>query len=84
MYELKSALVSGYRMKNKYLLFGIFIGALLVGLYYFYPADKRRYNADERGYLKGLTATIYKTPNCNCCENYISYLKSNGFKIEKK
>jgi hypothetical protein len=41
-------------------------------------------NADERRYFKGLTVTIYKTPNCGCCENYISYLKSNGFKVEKK
>jgi hypothetical protein len=86
-------------MKNKYLLFGIFIGALIVGLYYFYTADERGLykaadergltqigikNADERGSFKGLTATIYKTPNCGCCENYISYLKSNGFKVEKK
>jgi len=82
---LKSALIRGYKkMKNKYLLFGIFIGALIVGLYYFYSTDKRGYNADEHGYFKGLIATIYKTPNCGCCENYISYLKSNGFKVEKK
>jgi len=83
-------------MKNKFLLFGIFIGALIVSLYYFSTANERglqrgwthifntRINADERGYFKELTATVYKTPNCNCCENYISYLKSNGFKVEKK
>lgn len=28
------------------------------------------------------TATVYKSPNCGCCVNYISYLKQNGFKVE--
>jgi len=71
-------------MKTKYLLFGIFIGALIVGLYYFSTTDKYGFRTDKYRSLKGLTATIYKTPNCGCCENYISYLKSNGFKVEKK
>ena len=68
----------GYEMKNKYLLFGIFIGALIVSLYYFSNFSPKQTK------FSGLPATIYKTPNCNCCENYISYLKSNGFKVEKK
>ncbi len=87
------------------MLFRIFIGALIVGLYYFSTTDKYGFRtprtraelgtgrpepnllwfrADKYGSFKGLTATIYKTPTCNCCENYISYLKSNGFKVEKK
>jgi hypothetical protein len=65
-------------MKNKYLIFGIFIGALIVGLYYFSNFSPKQTR------FSGLTAVVYKTPNCNCCENYISYLKSNGFKVEKK
>lgn len=71
-----------YKMKNKYLIFGIFIGALFFSLYYFSITDRHGFNVDKRGF--GLAATIYKTPNCGCCENYISYLKSNGFKVEKK
>jgi hypothetical protein len=64
-------------MKNKYLLFGIFIGALIVDIYYFSTPNKRVANIGERE--SELTAVIYKTPICSCCENYISYLKSNGF-----
>jgi len=60
------------------LLFGIFIGALIVGLYYFSNFSPKQTK------FSGLTAVIYKTPTCNCCENYISYLKSSGFKVEKK
>jgi len=65
-------------MKTKYLLFGIFIGALIVGLYYFSNFSPKQTK------FSGLTVTVYKTPTCNCCENYISYLRSNGFKVEKK
>jgi hypothetical protein len=66
------------------LLFGIFIGVLIAGFYYFLYADKYGLRKDKYGYFKELTAVVYKTPNCNCCENYISYLRSNGFKVEKK
>ncbi len=69
-------------MKNKYLIFGVFICILIVGFYYFFTANERQYNTDKRGYK--LTAVVYKTPQCGCCENYISYLKVNEFKVEKK
>jgi hypothetical protein len=72
------------RKMKKYLLFGIFIGVLIAGFYYFLYADKYGLRKDKYGYFKELTAVVYKTPNCNCCENYISYLRSNGFKVEKK
>jgi hypothetical protein len=73
-------------MKNKYLIFGILIGALIVGLYYFsnFSPKQTKFSGLTRLDSSRLAATIYKTPNCNCCENYISYLKSNGFKVEKK
>jgi hypothetical protein len=29
-------------------------------------------------------ATIYKTPNCGCCEQYANYLRRNGFEIMVK
>ncbi len=60
------------------------MGVLIFGLYYFSTTDKYGFRTDKYGSFKGLIATIYKTPNCNCCENYISYLRSNGFKVEKK
>lgn len=28
--------------------------------------------------------TLYKTPNCGCCEGYATYLRENGFKVTVK
>ena len=32
--------------------------------------------ADER-----VPATLYKNPDCACCEKYVDYLRSNGFDV---
>lgn len=29
-------------------------------------------------------ATLYKNPQCGCCENYAAYLRQNGFDVEVK
>lgn len=29
-----------------------------------------------------LRATLYKNPQCGCCESYADYLRANGFEIE--
>ncbi len=29
-------------------------------------------------------ATIYKTPNCGCCEQYANYMRRNGFEVTVK
>ncbi|MGE3873273.1 MAG: DUF411 domain-containing protein [Parvibaculaceae bacterium] len=29
-----------------------------------------------------IKATLYKTPQCGCCENYAAYLRKNGFEID--
>ncbi len=29
-------------------------------------------------------ATIYKTPNCGCCEQYADYMRQNGFAVTVK
>ena len=29
-------------------------------------------------------ATIYKNPQCSCCEGYADYLRKNGFEVEVK
>jgi hypothetical protein len=29
-------------------------------------------------------ATLYKNPQCSCCENYAAYLRNNGFDVEVK
>lgn len=32
--------------------------------------------------LAGTEVTVYKSPACGCCENYIDYLKENGFSVK--
>ena len=54
---------------------------------------------DRRRFCKGLivsaavplpalaastSATLYKTPQCSCCEGYAAYLKRNGFIVDVK
>ncbi len=29
-------------------------------------------------------ATLYKSPQCGCCEGYAEYLRANGFEVEVK
>lgn len=31
-----------------------------------------------------IRATLYKSPQCTCCEGYVASLRSNGFKVEVK
>ena len=31
-----------------------------------------------------IQATLYKNPQCSCCEGYAQYLEKNGFKVEVK
>jgi len=30
----------------------------------------------------GQSITVYKTPSCGCCHNWVNYLKDNGFRVE--
>jgi len=31
-----------------------------------------------------IKATLYKNPQCTCCEGYAAYLRKNGFEVEVK
>jgi hypothetical protein len=31
-----------------------------------------------------IKATLYKNPQCSCCEGYVAYLRRNGFAIDVK
>ncbi|MFC5429822.1 MAG: CopG family transcriptional regulator [Paraburkholderia sp.] len=31
--------------------------------------------------LAAIPAIVYKSPTCGCCEDYVSYLKQNGFAV---
>ncbi|MFC3530945.1 DUF411 domain-containing protein [Vogesella facilis] len=32
-------------------------------------------------FAAAMPVTLYKSPTCGCCEAYVSYLNSNGFKV---
>lgn len=32
----------------------------------------------------GIRATLYKNPQCSCCEGYADYLRQNGFQVDVK
>lgn len=32
-------------------------------------------------FADGIEATLYKNPNCGCCEEYAKYLQANGFDV---
>lgn len=38
----------------------------------------------QAGDKKEKTATLYKNPQCSCCEGYADYFRKNGFKVEVK
>lgn len=67
-------------MKNKSLIFGLLVGLLIIGLFYF---SRNPVNFSGESNLN-LSAVVYRTPNCSCCSNYISYLRRNGIKVEER
>lgn len=32
--------------------------------------------------MAAVPVTLYKSPDCTCCEKYVSYLKANGFSVK--
>ena len=37
-----------------------------------------------RAIAEPIAATLYKDPQCGCCEGYAAYLRRNGFKVDVK
>ena len=35
-------------------------------------------------FAETIKATLYKNPQCSCCENYAAYLRKNGFEVDVK
>jgi len=35
-------------------------------------------------FAEPIHATLYKNPQCTCCEGYATYLRNNGFEVEVK
>ena len=50
------------------------IGCLLAAVSPAFPASS----------AKPIRATLYKNPECTCCEGYATYLRSNGFEVDVK
>lgn len=61
-------------------LFGIGLLALLL----FITVKKASPAAPASGALRGKTIVVYRSPNCGCCANYITYLRRAGLKVEEK
>ena len=40
--------------------------------------------APLRAVAEPIPATLYKDPQCSCCEGYAAYLRQNGFAVEVK
>lgn len=40
------------------------------------------YNDNNQSYAEEGVITVYKSPTCGCCKNWISHLKDNGFKVK--
>ncbi len=56
----------------------IFIGVLLAG-----AALATAYSLSNRT-AQATNVTLYKNPQCGCCENYADYLRQNGFSVVVK
>ena len=68
-------------MKNKIKIITIFLGVIIIGGYIWISSSLQEEAVGHE--LEGVQATVYKSPNCGCCDNYISHLRRNGLEVEK-
>ena len=47
-------------------------------------ADDTRPEAGSSARAEPIRATLYKNPQCGCCEGYAAYLRRHGFEVEVK
>jgi len=66
-------------MKEKSFLIGIVLGIILISGFIYFLSQKPL--SSEFSKVK---ATVYYQQNCNCCKEYIGYLRSSGFNVETK
>lgn len=65
----------------------ILIGAgilLVIGLIAANQRSGSGSGRDVADSIKGTKAIVYKSPTCGCCNNYVSYLKREGFEVETR
>ncbi len=58
------------KRKTTYVIFLVI--AVVIALFFIFPSEKK---------YKGVEITVYKSPGCGCCGNYIPYLKAEGFDV---
>ena len=69
------------KKSHKIKLYILLVIAALGGLYYYNNSSVNAADALDPS-LKGKKVTVYKSPTCGCCANYISYLRKNGLEVE--
>lgn len=62
------------------LFFGVIV--LIAGGYLLLTSSSP-IEGEELASLSGMEVTIYKSPYCGCCDNYIGYLRRSGFMVEE-
>jgi len=66
---------------NKKIIFLILLILLGLGIFSgFYFSLKK--NPENQLVREKIKITLYKDPNCDCCQDYVAYLKENGFEVE--
>jgi len=58
--------------KKKAITLLLILAVVVAGIFIFASSGKK---------YKGMEANVYKSFSCGCCENYIPYLKKQGFKV---
>ena len=68
------------KVEKKTILIIIFVFALfgIVGVKYFWEKESLS-QIEEKPKI-----TVFYSPNCGCCHEYIAYLKRNGFKVKEE
>jgi hypothetical protein len=67
------------KTNRKNLKYGMLVGAFFLAIFLF-PELFSKNNKSNIAYAE--TLFIYKDPNCGCCENYVAYMKREGYDVE--
>jgi len=65
-------------MKNTFIVIAI-IAVIFLG--FFILKNNQKNNTANASLLQDTEITVYKSPTCGCCGNYVSYLKDQGAKV---
>jgi len=72
-------------MKNNkkiLILFGIIVLFVFVGVGVLKSNKGSNNQAGASQFIEKTKLTVYKSPSCGCCVNYVAYLRREGFDVE--